>query len=43
MKAHRNRWRRRLWQVALVLVVFWAVQAVMTRDAVKGPAPPLAP
>ena len=40
--SHRNRWRRRLWQVALVLVVFWAVQAVMTRDAVKGPAPPLA-
>lgn len=37
-----NKWRNRIFQVLLVLVIFFGIQQFMKRDLASGPAPQLA-
>ena len=41
MTGRRRRWLRRLLEVAIVVLVFLLVQAWLTREAPRGPAPPV--
>ncbi len=41
MTGRRRRWLRRLLEVAIVVLVFLLVQAWLTREAPRGPAPPI--
>jgi thiol-disulfide isomerase/thioredoxin len=41
MTGRRRRWLRRLLEVAAVVLVFLLVQAWLTREAPRGPAPPV--
>lgn len=41
MTANRRRWLRRLLEVAVAVLVFLLVQAWLTREAPRGPAPPV--